>query len=269
MDTEMRSERRGGTSPSSRLRLAALAAALLAGIGLLGTGAPAQAQAPFPAGAQATALVGGAPLIQASCPAGSIGDVDGGNSSTGTATVGSPAGARCDDTAAAADGLYTLAGVTSATPLRFSADCVNSTGQTGGGVDVPAGTTVAGLGVVTETTTITTPNTAVTYPGGTTAILNQVVAAPTSVTRNAIVVTGGPAAGTVIGRVVCGAFVYPLAVDVSSGSAAAPALAAQSSGDSGTDTATLLAGAAIALAIVAQVAVGRRMWLRRKGETTA
>jgi hypothetical protein len=251
----------------SRALLAAgvVAAALLAGM------APAQAAPPFPPGAQATALVGGTPLVQAICPAGSPGAVRGGISTRGGVSVGYPAGARCTPQAAASDGLYAIAGETPPLPgtLRFTADCVNSTGQNGGAVDVPAGTNVAGIGVVTRQTTITTPNTMVTYPNGTTAILNEVIIDEFSVTRNAIRITSGPNSGTIVGQVICG-IRYPLAVDNPSGAEETAAVATPDSpiSDSGTSRTALLVGAAVGLLLLAQLPIALLI-RRRRGASAA
>lgn len=255
---------------SFRKSVPALAGLLFGGILILGGAAPAGAAPPFPVGAQATALVGGGPLIQASCPT-AAGDVDGGSSTAGSVSVGSPAGGLCTGSAATANGEYAIATVTAPLPnsLRFSAICESTGGSTSGGVDVPAGTNVTGIGVVAVQTLVTGAGTAVTYPGGTTAILNQVTTTPSSVTRSAIVITGGVGAGTVVGRVICGPpFVYPLAVDVASGGGATtPALAVTSPLSTGTDPSRsplLLAAGAFALLVLAQVAIGRNMLRRRR-----
>ncbi|MDQ3896132.1 MAG: hypothetical protein M3326_02585, partial [Actinomycetota bacterium] len=183
-------------------RISVLAGVVATAIALMLPASPAQAQVPL--GTQATPLVGGP---TASCPPGSPGAVvAGGGTVNGVAVTG---GGRCTPAAAAADGSYSIVGVTP--NLAFSADCANSGGvvTTGGGVEVPAGTIVNGTPVAT-TTTVTTLNTPVTFPGGRTAILNQVITTGTTVTRNAIVFTGGPT----VGQVVCGASAYPLAVEV-------------------------------------------------------
>jgi hypothetical protein len=70
--------------------------------------------------------------------------------------------------------------------------------------------------------------------------------------------------------VICGASgVYPLAVAASSGSAAAPALAtnAASGGSGHSSTTMLLIAGAFGLAVLAQLAVGRRMRGRRGNVT--
>lgn len=240
-------------------------AALLLVCGALAGALPADAAPPYPAGAQATALVGGTPLVKAVCPAGSPGAVSGGTSTKGGVTVGFPAGARCSVSSASSDGLYVIAGATPPAPgtLRFSAGCDSVNGQTGGAVDVPAGTNVTGMGVVPQQIPIVAPNTLVTYPGGTTAILNEVIVTPTSVTRNAIRITSGPNAGTIIGQVICGV-VYPLAVESPSDGSATPAIATPAA-DTGSDRSnvTLIAAGALGLLLVAQLAIGRTFRRRR------
>lgn len=263
MDSDSGNEREGEMTP--RRRSLRAMAALVVLLGALAAGLPADAAPPYPAGAQATALVGGTPLIQAVCPAGSPGVLVGGTSTKGGVTVGFPAGARCSTSSASSDGLYAISGATPPPPgtLRFSAGCDSANGQTGGAVDVPAGTNVTGIGVVPQQTTITTPNTLVTYPGGTTAILNEVIVTPTSVTRNAIRITSGPNAGTIIGQVICGV-VYPLAVEDASGAsdvAAAP-LPASDSGSNRSNM-TLVAMGAIGVLLIAQLAIGRTLRRRR------
>ena len=243
--------------------LMAMVGILAAGVSLLAGAAPSLAAPPYPAGAQATALVSGTPLVQAVCPAGSPGAVAGGTSTRGGVTVGYPAGARCTDQSAASDGLYAIAGATPVPgTLRFSSGCQNSTGQNGNAVDVPAGTNVAGIGVVPQTTPITTPNTMVTYPGGTTAILNEVITDPTSVTRNAIRITSGPNSGTIIGQVICGVR-YPLAVD--SPPAGVDAVAAPTSpvADSHGSRNLLVVGAAVGLLLLVQFPVALAIRKRR------
>ncbi|MDQ6948102.1 MAG: hypothetical protein M3256_17995 [Actinomycetota bacterium] len=273
MDVHMGSRREAGVGFLRRtlLTLAGLmlAGLTLAGIAVAGLVPPAGAAPPFPNGAQASALVSGTPLVEARCPSGPT--VSGGTSTRGPVTVGMPAGARCTSTSAAADGLYSIAGATPVPPrLRFQSDCVNS-GANNGFADVPAGTNVAGVGVVSTTTPVTTPNTAVTYPDGTTAIVNEVITTPTSVQRSAVHITSGAASGTIIGRVICGAAnVYPLAADTAGATNAAPALAANSVSNGGGSSNTrllLLAGGVLALLVLAQVTVGRTMWRRRRGLT--
>jgi hypothetical protein len=261
-DFEVGTEREDGMTSRTR-PLLALAGVLTVTICLLAGAVPAQAAPPFPAGAQATALVGGTPLVQVICPAGSPGAVQGGTSTKGGVTVGYPAGARCTAQSASVDGLYAIAGATPVPgQLRFSAGCQNSTGQTGGAVDVPAGTFVTGLGVVTQTRPITTPNTLVTYPGGTTAILNEVNADQTSVIRNAIRITSGPNAGTIIGQVICGVR-YPLAVDTPSAGDEAALTAPSPVADDGNDRNMLLIAAAVGLLLLVQLPLGLALRRRR------
>jgi hypothetical protein len=247
--------------------LAGLAAVFAVAACVLLGSSPALAAPPYPAGAQSTALVGGTPLVQAICPAGSPGALGAGTSTKGGVTVGSPAGARCTAQSADAQGLYSIAGATPVPPsLRFSAGCQNSTGQNGGAVDVPAGTFVTGIGVVNQTTPIATPNTLVTYPGGTTAILNEVSTDNISVLRNAVRITSGPNAGTIIGQVICGVR-YPLAVDTpSAGGDAAIATPAPVSGSDGSRN-VLLIGAAIGLLLLVQFPLG--MAIRRRRNASA
>jgi hypothetical protein len=241
-----------------------LAGVLTVTLSLLAGAVPAQAAPPFPAGAQATALVGGTPLVQAICPAGSPGALAAGTSTKGGVTVGSPAGARCTAQSADAQGLYSIAGATPVPPsLRFSAGCQNSTGQNGGAVDVPAGTFVTGIGVVTQTTPIATPNTLVTYPGGTTAILNEVITDQTSVVRNAIRITSGPNAGTIIGQVICGVR-YPLAVNTPSAGDAAAVTPLSPVADDENDRNLLVIAGAVGLLLLVQLPVGLAIRRRRR-----
>jgi hypothetical protein len=251
---------------TSRTRPLLALAGVLVSIALLAGAVPAQAAPPFPAGAQATALVGGTPLVQAICPAGSPGAVSGGTSTKGGVTVGSPAGARCSAQSADAQGLYSISGATPVPPsLRFAAGCQNSTGQTGGAVDVPAGTFVTGIGVVPQTTPIATPNTLVTYPNGTTAILNEVITDQTSVVRNAIRITSGPNAGTIIGQVICGVR-YPLAVNTPSAGDAA-AIAAPSPVADDESSRSLLLAAAVGLLLLVQLPLGLAVRRRRSSSS--
>ena len=80
--------------------------------GLLFTGAlvvgvtPAFAAAPYPDGGQATALVSGAPLVQATCTTTPVSSS--GVSTLGTVTVTGPAGAQCASSASAANGEYAI-----------------------------------------------------------------------------------------------------------------------------------------------------------------
>jgi hypothetical protein len=222
------------------------------------------------------------------------------------------------------------------TTLRFSADCRVATGtapQSNGFVDVPTGTRINGGAPVAAPTTVTGLNVSVVYPNGSTAIVNEVIVGGTTITRNAVRVTGGPGAGSIIGGVTCtpttstasalsgsaitvscvspsqpapasgvatvnsvtvgfpagarcsalpglttaaadgeyaiAGFPYPLAVDVS-GAAPAADLAstpASTDGRGGPTTTALLIGGAVALALVAQVALGRKAW-RRRGQVT-
>jgi hypothetical protein len=252
-----------------RRSIPALFGLLFTGVLVAGSAAPAVAAPPYPAGSQATALVGGTPLIQASCPTAAPTFPAGGNSTLGPVSVYN-AGARCAGTSAASDGLYTIAGATPPGPgtLRFQSDCVNSSNDTGVAVDVPAGTRINGGAPVATQTTVTTLNTPVVYPNGTTAILNEVTITPTSITRVAVHITGGVGAGTRIGRVICGQpFVYPLAVDGPSG-ATAPAVAVGSStsgGGSSHSGLLLVAGGALAALILAQVVIARNV-RRRRGD---
>ena len=252
-----------------RKPLQALACLVVAGLGVLVGAVPALSAPPFPAGAEATALVGGTPLVKVVCPPGSPGAVAGGTSTLGGVSVGSPAGARCTPQSASADGLYAIAGVTGPLPgsLRFSSSCQNSTGQNGTAVDVPAGTFVTGIGVVATQTTVTTLNTPVTYPGGQTAILNEVIVDPTSVVRNAIRFTSGPNTGTIVGQVICGVR-YPLVVDPPS--AGTPgALAAPGAAESGGGNLALWIIAAVGVLLISQLALGRQLWLRRRTDPSA
>ncbi len=242
-------------------RLWAPAGMLVAALAMVLAPTPASAQ--VPPGAQATPLVGSG--ILADCPPATSADLDAGTATVGGVTVGFPAGGRCTPLSADAEGQYTVAGSFD-NPLGFTSECHNAGGtvQSNSGVTVPAGTIVNGVAVAAPTT-VTAVNTPVTYPGGRTAILNQVITTPTSVTRNAIVFTGGP----IVGQVVCGASAYPLTVDVSGAAEAVPALTeAVTGGDSGPGTALLVLGAAaIAAVALAQVTVARRM--RRGGDATA
>ncbi len=255
---------------SFRRSLAAAVGLLMVGLVVLSGATPASAAPPYPVGARATALVGGTPLIQSTCPTAAAQPPSGGTSTAGPVSVGSPAGARCTGNAASADGVYALVGATPPLPtsLRFSSQCESNGGNTNGFVDVPAGTIVNGV-AVTTTTPVVAPNTPVTYTNGSTAILNRITVTPTSVTREAIVFTGGPGAGTIVGRVVCGQpLPYPLAVDVASAGDTAPEVAlpaADLSGDNSSDSRLLLIGGAVALLVLLQVAVGRNMLKRRRG----
>ena len=269
MRTEMQSDL-GKRSRATKGRLmASVAGLLVAGVAVLSAATPALAAPPFPNPTQATLVVGGEPNIDVQCqndPLAPDSKRAGGTSTAGIATA--TGGAMCGNAASAdVQGVFTLSGVTGASNLPFSAGCQSSNGQNGGSVDVPAGTSINGGAPVGVITTVSADNTPVVFPGGVAATLNVVTLNPTSVTRSAIVLTNGPT----IGRVICGnAGVYPLAVDVSPGSAAAPALAAPAasgSASSGPGTTLLLIGG-FGLVVLAQVAVGRRMRHRRADATS-
>ncbi|MGH9225982.1 MAG: hypothetical protein ACRD2W_19830 [Acidimicrobiales bacterium] len=252
-----------------RKPLQVLACLVVAGLGVLAGAVPALSAPPFPPGAEATALVSGTPLVKVVCPPGSPGAVTGGNSTRLGVSVGFPAGARCTPQSASADGLYAISGVTPPLPgtLRFSSSCQNSTGQNGTAVDVPAGTNVTGIGVVPQQTTITSLNTVVTFPGGTTAIVNEVIVEPTAVVRNAIRITSGPNSGTIIGQVICGVR-YPLAVDPP-GAGTAADLAAPSAASSDGGGIALWVVLGVGVLLISQLALGRHLWQRRKAEPSA
>jgi len=234
---------------------------MVAGIATVAAATPALAV--VPPGAQATPLVGGSAV--ANCPpavpaARAVGPPDG--ETINGVTVGFPAAGRCTPLAADAEGSYTVAG-SFASPLLFTAECANTNGVVTprSGVTVPAGTIVNGsaVGVVT---TVDFPA-AVTFPGGRTALLNQTTTTATSVTRDAIVFTGGP----IVGRVICGQAVYPLAVSAA-GASGSPDVAAPVSSDSaGGPSSGLLVGAGIALLVLAQVAIAFAMRRRHAGAT--
>src|SRR3954447_7541554 len=117
---------------SLRKSIPAIAGLVLAAAFVVGGASSALAAPPYPNGGQATALVGGTPLIQASCttaPAQSTGA-----SVLGTARVAN-ASASCTPQATAVGGSYSLDGTTPA--LQFAAQCVNSSNATGGAVIVP------------------------------------------------------------------------------------------------------------------------------------
>lgn len=247
---------------SLKRRIPAAVGIVVGALALVLPVSPAQAQ--VGPGAQATPIVGGP---SANCPPGSPGAVVAVPSQTiNGVTVYGPAGGQCTPLAATTSGEYTVAGVTSPNQLRFNAACANSGGNvtTNGFVDVPPGTTVNGV-LFPAGTTVTTLNTPVVFPNGRTAIVNQVIVTPTTVTRNAIAFTGGP----IVGRVICGAAdVYPLAVDTAEEAAAAPELPITPTGDSGGVSGTvILLGAAFALAVIAQLTIGRKVG-RRKGDAT-
>ncbi|MEA2687112.1 MAG: hypothetical protein QOE93_2307 [Actinomycetota bacterium] len=231
-----------------RRRLIAVTAVLVGAIGLLTTASPASAAPPFPDGARATALVGGAPLVQVVCPPAAVA---GGTSTLGTVTVTS-SGVQCTATAANNGGSATIGGVTIS---QFASQCTTTSGATNGVVRVPAGTSINGGAPVAAETAVTTTAT-VTFPGGTTAVVNEVVTTATSVTRRAIRITSGPASGTIIGEVVCGAAPYPLAVETAAADSGAGLTPVSSEGSSSLG---LLVGGAFALVVVAQLAIARRV----------
>lgn len=239
-------------------RAAALTGALLAGIAILATISPAAAQ--IPPGSQAMVYVGG-PV--ANCPPGSQGAlVPAGGTINGVTLTGA---GRCVPLSADAEGTYSVGGTA---PQNFTSECHNADGviQHHGGVVVPVGTRINGGAPVAVPTTVETLNTPVVFPNGRTAVLNVVTTTPTTFTRDAIVFGEG---GPIVGRVTCGvAAGYPLAVDAGGASDAAaplPALPA-SDGDGGGVSTALLAAGALALVILAQVGISRRM---RKGDASA
>jgi len=242
---------------------------VLAALGVVLSALPVQAAPPFPPGTEATALVGGTPLVKVVCPPGSPGAVAGGNSTKGGVSVGFPAGARCTPQSASADGLYAIAGVTAPLPgsLRFSASCQNSTGQSGTAVDVPAGTSISGGPPVAQQTTITTLNTPVTFPGGQTAIVNEVIVEDSAIVRNAIRFTGGPNASTIVGQVICGVR-YPLAVDTPSAGSPADLAAPGAIADSGGGIAVWVI-AAVGVLLISQLGLGGFLWRRRRANPAA
>ena len=243
-------------------RRAFLILGVMAGaLALLLPASPASAQAGGP-GAQATPVVGASPT--ANCPTPVPAAQVAGTFAAGPFTVGFPAGGSCTSFSADAEGSYTVGGFG---PLPFTASCQTAGLQHGGGVFVPEGTvvnpgpgqTVVGAGG----TTITTPNTPVRYPNGTVATLNVVTTTATTVTRSAIV-----SGGVIIGRVICGAAnVYPLAVDTAAAGAPPVLPVGSDGGGGGLASGTLIAGAALALAVAAQLTIARRV--RRRGDTTA
>ena len=241
-------------------RISIMAGLMIGALALVVPASPASAQAGGP-GAQATPVVGVSPT--ANCPTPVPGAVVQYVGPAGPFNI-TQSGGRCTSFSAAADGSFTIGGATG----TFAADCQTGGLQHGGGVTVPTGTIVNGV-AVTQPTVITTLNTPVIFPGGggtppTPATLNVVSTTPTTVTRTAIV-----SGGTSIGRVICGAAdIYPLTVDTAAAAAPAPALPLTSSGDDdgAASTALLLAGA-LALAVAAQLTIGRKMW-RRKGDVT-
>lgn len=144
---------RAGMQADARRRLAALGALVAAAVVLLAPASPAAA-APF-VGAQATAL-GGSPLIQANCPTAVSPPVQVGPSTSGVLTVSGPAGALCNgaNPIARTSGQYTLP---SLAQQGFDASCDGTTGATGGGVFVSAGTTGLPGGTTTAVTAVQGP----------------------------------------------------------------------------------------------------------------
>ena len=202
----------------------------------------------------------------ADCPPATAFDVESGTATINGVTVGFPAFARCSPLAADTEGSYTVAG-SFTNPLPFAAQCANVGGiaQPSSSVTVPTGTIVNGVAVAAPTV-VSAPNTPVTYPGGRTAVLNVINNTGTVVTVNAIVFSDG----TIVGQAICGRS-YPLAVSVAdeADQAAAPALDSpvSSDGDGGPSTGPLLLGGAFALAVLAQLVIGRKMG-RGKGDPT-
>lgn len=252
--TDVRHTQGDGMAVSLGRRFTTVAGVVLAAIALLAPASPASAQ--VPEGTQAAVYVGG-PV--ANCPPGTNSGFAPVGSTTINGVTVSGAG-RCSSLAADAEGFYSVGG---SSPLNFTAECANVGGvvQHHGGVTVPAGTVVNGV-LITQPTTITTENAQAVFPGGRQATLNQVISTPTSLTRNAIVFAGGPT----VGQVICGAAAYPLAVNAGGPAAAASELVGQVSDSSGLSTTTIVAGAAVALALMAQIAVAAR--LRRRSATT-
>jgi hypothetical protein len=238
-------------------RVSALAGGMLVAVALVAFASPAVAQ--VPPGAQAAVFVGG-PV--ANCPPGSPGAlVPAGGTINGVIVSGA---GRCTPLSADAEGSYSVGG---SSPLTFTSQCANVGGtvQHSGGVEVPGGTIVNGVSVGPNPTVITAENASAIFPGGRTATLNVVSSTPTSLTRTAIVFTGGPS----VGQVICGAAAYPLAVSAgASGEAAAVVELPSSGGDGGGIGTALLGAGALALVVLAQVVVGRRVRGRR-GDATA
>ena len=243
-------------------KISVLAAVIAGALALVVPAAPASAQAA--PRAQATPIVGGP---TADCPPGSPGAVVAVTQTINGVTVYGPAGGQCTPLNATSSGEYTLTTLGVPSPqLRFNAACANTGGEviTNGFVDVPAGTSIAGGAPVAATTPVTATNVPVVFPGGRTAIVNQVIVNPDgSVTRNAIAFTDGP----IVGQVICGRSVYPLAVETAGGASPAPLAPLTSSGDDGGVSTTVLLAGAFALAVAAQLVIGRRVW-RRKGDAT-
>jgi hypothetical protein len=104
---------------------------------------------------------------------------------------------------------------------------------------------------------------------GSQAIVNEVIATPTTVTRNAIRVISGFSAGIIVGQVFC-APAYPLPVRVGSAGAAdaMPTPGPVSASDSSSPT-TLLWLGGLGVLVAANLVVGRKLWRRRSEATPA
>jgi len=237
-------------------RVPALVGIVVGALALVLPISPASAQTGGP-GAQATPVVGVSGT--ANCPT---------NVAAAQVVYAGPAGpftilqsaGSCTSFSANSQGSFTVGGSGTGT---FSSSCQTSGLQSSSAVTVPTGTIVNGV-AVTQPTVVTQQNAQVIFPGGTPATLNVVTTTPTTVTRTAIV-----SGGAQIGRVVCGAApAYPLAVETAGGASPAPVVPLTSSGDDGgvSTTLVLIAGA-LALAVAAQLTIGRRMW-RRQGDAT-
>jgi len=235
-------------------RIPAVVGIVVGALALLLPASPASAQTGGP-GAQATPVVGISGT--ANCPT---------NVGANQVTYAGPAGpftilqsvGSCTSYSANSQGNFTVGG---SGPGSFSSSCQTSGLQSDSAVTVPAGTVVNGV-LVTQPTVVDAPNTPVIFPGGIAATLNVRTVSGSTVTQTAIV-----SGGTQIGRVICGAAnVYPLPVETAGGASPAPALPLTSSGDDGgvSTTLVLLAGA-LALAVAAQLTIGRKMW-RRQGD---
>jgi hypothetical protein len=249
---------------SLRRSLPALVGLLFAGVVVVGGASPAFAL-PFTS-AQATALVSGTPLIQANCPNTLVGaNPPQGTSTNGPVTV--VGGASCGFSGASTAGTYVIAGgapvPNTPVPFQFQSSC-DLVGASNSSITVPGGTSVNGV-VVATTTTVTAPNALIVFPGGATGTANLTSGSiTTSITQTALTL----GTGQVIGRAVCGANPYPLAVDGPSVGAATPDIALSPvSGTGGSSSNRMLyVGGAVALLIVAQVGVGR-IWRRRRDVT--
>ncbi|MDQ4070457.1 MAG: hypothetical protein M3203_13455 [Actinomycetota bacterium] len=238
-------------------RMSALVGGLVAAIVVAAFAPPAAAQT-VPLGTQAIPLVGG-PF--ANCPPGSGPQLVPGGGTINGVTVSGAAG-RCTEASADAEGYYTVAGSFS-NPLPFTAECHNAGGTIQGrsGAYVPAGTIVNGVAVAGPTV-VEAQNAQVIFPGGRRATLNTVTRTADAVTFRAIVFEGGPT----VGQVTCGVAAYPLALGAHSATGDAPAVAGLpgSAGEgSGARNTAFLAAGALALALLAQVVVARRI---RRGE---